>query len=221
MTTLAWHFLKIVDGQPVLRDGRPLPEKGEWLEHDGPTVLCESGLHASERAIDALLYAPGPYVTRVECEEVVEGSDKIVCRRRRVIAGADLSEVLRAFARWCALSCLDNWPDPPQVVLDWLMTGDEQYRSAAYSAADSAAYIAVSSAARSAAYSSAYSAAYSAARSAASSAASSAARSATWSAAESAAWSTASSAAWSAAWSTAWSAANEELERLLSEALGL
>ena len=210
MTTLAWHFLSIGhDGQPILRDGRALPQNGEWLEHDGPTVLCESGLHASLRAIDALSYAPGTYVTRVECEEVVEGSDKIVCRRRRVLAGADLSEVLSAFARWCALSCLDNWPDPPQVVLDWLMTGDEQYRSAAESAARSAAWSAAESAARSAAWSAAWSAAESAAWSAAESAARSAAWSAAWSAARSAAWSAASS------------AANEELERLLSEALGL
>ena len=217
----AWHFLDVnAAGEPVLRDGRKLV-LGEWLEHEGDLVMCEQGFHASVRAIDALSYAPGVYVTIVECEGVVEGEDKLVCRRRRAIAGGNASEALLYFARWCALSCLDNWQDQPQAVLDWLMTGDEQYRSAAESAAESAAWgAAAESAARSAARSAAWSAAArsAAARSAAVSAAAwSAAASA--SAAWSAAWSAAAwgAAAWGAAWSAAWSAANEDLERLLTE----
>ena len=62
MTTLAWHFT----ADNTLRDGRALPPIGETLRHDGPVVPCESGLHASERLIDALKYAPGLHLHRVD-----------------------------------------------------------------------------------------------------------------------------------------------------------
>ena len=39
---MAYHFVNA-----TLRDGRPVPPDGEWLEHDGAVVMCESGLHAS------------------------------------------------------------------------------------------------------------------------------------------------------------------------------
>jgi hypothetical protein len=52
--TLAWHFLADRDGRPVLRDGSSLVMGGETYRHTGPLVLCDSGLHASIRAIDAL-----------------------------------------------------------------------------------------------------------------------------------------------------------------------
>lgn len=38
----AYHFV----GE-TLRDGRPVPADGEWLEHDGKIIMCEAGLHAS------------------------------------------------------------------------------------------------------------------------------------------------------------------------------
>ena len=61
MTNLAWHFVGA-----TLRDGRPIPPDGEWLVHDGPLVLCHSGLHCSIDPFDALSYAPGPVLCRVE-----------------------------------------------------------------------------------------------------------------------------------------------------------
>ena len=110
---LAWHF---VSGPlpGVLRDGCPVPADGEWLVHDGEIVPCESGLHASVRAIDALYYAPGPIVCRGELDgEIVEhGSDKIVGRRRRVLWRADATDVLRAFACDQALSVAHLWEMP-------------------------------------------------------------------------------------------------------------
>ena len=136
----AWHFLAVdADGKPVLRDRRPLV-LGKWLEHVGPIVLCESGLHASTRAIDALHYAPGSFVTLVEVADVAyRDEDKLVCARRRPLWGYDATPVLRGFARRVAKSRLCDWRGPvPQVVLDWLDTGDETRRSAAESAAESA-----------------------------------------------------------------------------------
>jgi len=171
--TLAWHF---TDGRK-LRGGKPF-RVGQTIRHDEPLVLCDRGLHASTRIIDALAYAPGPYLSRVECSgEIITADDKLVCSRRKVIWCADASPLLTAFARWCAIQCVGAW-DASDSVLKWLRYGRNKDRAATSSAARSAA----SSAAKSATY---Y-ATYSAARSAANFATYSAARSAAYSAAYSA-----------------------------------
>ena len=172
--TLAWHFTQYHD---KLRDGSPRVV-GVTEVYDGPLLLCETGLHASIRAIDALYYAPGPYVSLVSCEGVVLGNDKLVCSHRTPLWVVDATETLRWFARECARSVLHLWTPVPEAVRVWLEEEDlsESARSAARSAAWSAAYSAADSAARSAARSAADSAAYSAANSAANSAAYSAAR---------------------------------------------
>ena len=154
----AWHFIG-----DTLRDGRPVPQDGVWLEHDGPLVICQSGLHASLDPFDALQYAPGPILCLVECDgDIHHQRDKLVCRRRRIVARRDATEGLRYFARMQALSVAHLW-EPPDVVLDYLMTGDEVNRDAARAAALSAAW----AAARDAAWSAAWSAAWAAARAAA------------------------------------------------------
>ena len=103
-TIMAWHFRGAdAAGRPVLRDGRLVPPVGEWLEHDGPVAVCTSGLHASRCILDALRYAPGCWLHRVECEGIVaEAADKLVCRRRRVVASADMTWALVTWAEWCA-----------------------------------------------------------------------------------------------------------------------
>ena len=201
----AFHFLK---SEHALRDNTLAPADGVWLEHAGPVTICSSGLHASWRVCDALSFAPGPWLCLVEVDHIIgQQNDKLVCRRRKIIARFDATELLRADARASALSCLKYWNGvPPQAVTDWLTTGDEKYRSAAGRAAETAR-----GAARSAARGAAESAAWSAAESAAWIAAESAAWSAAWSAAESAAWSAAESAARGAAWSAAESAATSRL----------
>lgn len=50
-TILAWHWTA-----DALRDGRPIPPVGETLRHSGTLVLCDNGLHASERMLDALQF---------------------------------------------------------------------------------------------------------------------------------------------------------------------
>ncbi len=171
----AWHFIRRDEnGIDRLRDGSEAPKDGEWLEYSGPLVMCESGLHFSRHPFDALLYAPGEILCLVEVGgEVIEGEDKGVCSRRKIIARKDATEGIRYFARMQALSVIHLYPgEPEDCVPDWLMTGDESLRSAARSAAYSAAM----SAARSAVIWAADSAAYLAARSAADSATDSAAR---------------------------------------------
>lgn len=146
-TVTAWHFCA-----ETLRDGRPIPPDGKWLVHTGPVEICSAGLHASRRPAHALEYAPGPILCRVECADVVdEQADKLVCRRRRIVARMDATEMLRYYARMQALSMIHLYDDPPDVVLDYLMTGDESLRAAAKDAAWAAARDAAWDAARPAA----------------------------------------------------------------------
>ena len=131
----AWHFLASDKaGNPMLRDGRPLVV-GQWYEHTGPLVMCESGYHASVRALDALDYAPGPWISLCEIDGTIEyGDDKLVATRRRALWCYDATEVLRLFARQCALDVAHLW-EMPDVVRQYLETGDEAIRDAARAAA--------------------------------------------------------------------------------------
>ena len=130
---IAYHFV----GE-TLRDGRPVPENGVWLEHDGPLKMCASGLHASPTPWEALQYAPGAVLCEVEVEgEILEG-DKLVARRRKIIRRVDLTEVCRKFARQQALSVSHLW-NMPSVVREYLETGKEELRAAARDAARDAA----------------------------------------------------------------------------------
>src|SRR5690606_5040072 len=132
---LAYHFVG-----DTLRDGRPVPADGEWLEHDGLIAICASGLHASRRPWHALTYAPGPVLCLVEVEGIAAAQDdKLVARRRRIVRRVDLTADLHAFARQCARDVLHLW-DAPDVVRRYLETGDDSLRAAAYDAAGAAAW---------------------------------------------------------------------------------
>lgn len=135
---LAWHFV-----DETLKDGRPVPADGERLTHDGPVSLCEGGLHASERVLDALKFAPGNTICRVECDDVGERqSDKFVCGARTIVWRLDGDEVLRAFARKVALDVAGFW-DMPGEVRRFLETGNDNLRVAARGAARQASREAV------------------------------------------------------------------------------
>ena len=191
---LAYHF---TDGYH-LRDGQLL-ETGREYVFDGEPVMCECGYHASRHVFDALKYAPGSILSRVEFREITdECDDKIVCKRRTVIQTIDATDLLLRFARMCALDVVHLW-EAPDIVIRYLKTGDEALRDAARIAAWDA---------RSAAWD---------ARSAAWDTGDAArdtrddAREAAWSAAWDVAWDTraaAMSAARSAAWAAAWDAAS-------------
>lgn len=121
---IAYHFVG-----NTLRDGRPVPPDGEWLIHDGPVVLCESGLHASVHPFDALQYAPGD--TLCYCEyrgQIIHESDKFVAEQRRIVTRMDATEMLHYYARMQAISVAHLW-EPPDVLLDFLMTGDRSLRA--------------------------------------------------------------------------------------------
>ena len=170
MTIRAWHFVG-----NKLRNGEPVPADGVKLVWNGPLVMCESGLHASLHPVDALQYAPGQTLCLVECGgEIKHQVDKLICRERTIIARMDAKPLLRYFARMQALSVAHLWT-PPDVVCDYLMTGDESIRAAAWDAA------------RAAAWDAAWAAVWAAAWAAAGAAAGAAARDAAWAAARAAA----------------------------------
>ena len=133
----AWHFVG-----NTLRNGQPVPLDGVWLEYDGPLpiIMCERGLHASIDPFDAIKYAPGNTLCRVEIAgTILHGKDKLVATRRRIVARRDMESDLRAFARRCARDVLPLWDAPP-VVIEYLETGDESKRDAAWAAAWAAAW---------------------------------------------------------------------------------
>ena len=161
MRKLYYHFTS-----NKLRDGRPIPPTNEWLVHEGEVIMCTSGLHASEQPYDALQYAPGHILHRVELDDVIDTQDdKVVARRRKIVATIDAAELLHAFARKQALSVIHLW-NCPAITKQYLETGDVSMQYAAQNAAN-AAWSAAQYAAQNAARSAAQYAAQNAARSAA------------------------------------------------------
>ena len=141
----AYHFTG-----DKLRDGSTVPKIGEWLEYDGEIVMCRKGLHASLHPCDALKYAPGSYLHKVELSgEIIYSEDKIVATRRRIIATIDADDLLREYARQCAISVLHLW-DAPDVVIRYLRTGDESLRERSMAATRSATRLASGAAIRAA-----------------------------------------------------------------------
>lgn len=114
-----WHF-----AGDTLRDGSPLPRKGDKLPTIDNPMPCVRGYHASPTALQALQYAPGPRVARVRLSGVVvphgEPLDKWAASEREMLTEyVDVSAVLRAFACRCALDVAHLW-DMPAVVREYL-----------------------------------------------------------------------------------------------------
>jgi len=217
---LAWHFVQRHHFAPVLRDGVTIVQ--DVTTYDGPMEMCRSGLHASVKAIDALGYAPGPICCRVECSgDIEQQSDKLICRKRRVLWMVYAVRPLKLWACDCAERALirereaGREPDPrswkgievQRSYLDGKATIEELKEAesasvAAWAAASSAASSAASAAARGTAWGTAsddaWDAASVAASAAAMNAASAAARAAAWDAASASAWDAASAAVWAA-----------------------
>ena len=209
MTDHYYHFIRTNgDGKPYLgySDNR-IVTVGETITVGGTPVLCQHGLHASKRILDALEYCPvwDVALCRVELGgTIIRDTDKSVASERTIIAmlGAErTTTLLRDFARWCALQVADLW-DTPQVVRQYLETGDETLRASARNAA--------------------------AARAAWAASARDASAWAAWAAAEAADAAAARSASWAAVWAAARSASidaarsaqEEKLVQLFEEAGG-
>lgn len=199
----AWYFS---DKSERLRfgDGRKV-ELGKTHKVEGELRLYAHGLHASKRLIDALSYAPSETLWLVELSgEILDSTDKCVASERKYIARLNSEKILRDFARECVLSVIDL-RDAPQVVIDYLKTGNEEIRDAARDAASASAL----AAARAAAWDAALAAARDAAWAVASASALAAARDVVCDAA----W----DAVCDAAWDAAFAAKMEEFNKLLTQ----
>lgn len=130
----AWRFQR--------HDDPSIPD-GEWWPDWEPKDEWERGKHASVRGYlaaaepwDAITVARGSILELVDADDVVGTQAwRIYAKRLRVVRRMDVFDLSRAFERWCALRVIDKW-DAPDVVRDYLTTGDESIRAAASRAAD-------------------------------------------------------------------------------------
>jgi len=190
----AWHFMR--ETRRLGYDDGRLARKGQWLVHKGDLKMCHCGLHASKKITDALKYAPGPIICRVELAgEMIHEDDKTVAECRKVLWWINGKKLLRKFACMRALDVIHLW-DAPDVVVKYLKTQDESLRDAAGVAVRDAAWDVAGDAARVAV------------------------RAAAWDAARIAAWDVVRDAAWDAARNAARAAAldtaGEKQERRLT-----
>ena len=127
---IAWHFTG-----STLRDGSPIPAIGQTLIFPGKIEICKAGYHWSRRPSQALEYAPGPMLHKVNYGgDVAEQDDKGVSSERTILASIDSTQLLRRFAADQALSVAHLWDMPP-IVRDYLTALDENKRAAAWAAA--------------------------------------------------------------------------------------
>ena len=182
---LAWHWAKA--DLKTQHSNEPIA-KGKTLKATGPLQLCENGMHASLNPMDALQYAPGPMLCRVELSgEIIQGEDKLCASSRKVLWIANADHMLQEFACLCAERALKAAKvDDPR---SWRAI--EVKRLWLAGKATDAELAAARDAARDAARAAAWDAARDAARAAA------------WDAARGAAW----AAVWAAVWAAAWDAA--------------
>jgi hypothetical protein len=139
-TMLGWYFSDVSE---TLRygDGRKI-KVGETHTVECEPVLCHQGLHASKTILDALEYAPGNILFRVKLSGmVVHDTNKSVATSRKYLSRIDAENILRQFARQCALDVVHLW-NCPAVVLQYLQTGKEELRTAAGASARDAAQVA-------------------------------------------------------------------------------
>lgn len=137
-------------------DGR-LAEVGVTHTVDGELEICEHGLHGSLKLVDALTYAPGDVIWLCEFDgDIIEGKDKIVARSRTYLVEFDAKELLKEFARKCALRVIHlaksyfKTSKDYELVVEFLKTGKNA--DAAYAAIDVARIVTNAAVAAAAAY---------------------------------------------------------------------
>jgi len=96
---------------------------GETHTFMGELIPCRQGLYASPTPWDALQYACGPLLWKVEIpdDSVSHGTpiNKYVAHCRRYLRCVDLAQTCRQFAAMQALSVIDKW-NAPAIVRKYL-----------------------------------------------------------------------------------------------------
>lgn len=105
MSRMAWNFL---DADRRERFGaRGVLGAGMRSVVPGPVVVRRHGLHASRSALQALRYAPGPIVCRVELGGQIRSDAGLVAATERTVLWlSDAGRATHEFAVWCAEQAL-------------------------------------------------------------------------------------------------------------------
>jgi len=202
----AWYFAH-ESNKLQYGDGRGI-KIGETHTVDCVPQCCKQGLHGSLKLIDALGYAKGPIVYRVDIKGKIDKEQDKICGQSRtyLYGGINIEKELHEFSRWCALQVIHLW-NAPQVVKEYLKTGDESLRDDAWAATGAAAgdasWDAARAAARAAAWAATWASAWDAARAAVRDAVRDAARAASG----------------DAAWAAAWDKQNRKFTQLINKAI--
>ena len=133
-----WHFL-LEDGRLRYGDNR-FVKVGDRLQYktfgdnyktfgdnDKGPILCEIGMHASIRLVDALEYAPGPLLCRVTIEKDISSDrTKIVGRYRTALSKRSFVKGLKKFIIDCYWRLATSGPKRKiaKVVETFLTTGE-------------------------------------------------------------------------------------------------
>jgi len=116
---MGWRFT-LCDSTKLGRPfgpSQPLVVRGTW-DND----VLYGGLHV----FDALRYAEGSYLWRVKVGGVSSREKgRAIGTSLTALWGFDAGQLLKEFARRCALDVIDLW-DAPEVVVQYLKTGDER-----------------------------------------------------------------------------------------------
>jgi len=123
---LGWHFAR---GDRRLPFGdRRLIARGATHEAYCTSILRLGGLDGCERITDALDYARGTTLSRIELSgRLARFGDRVYATRRRYIEVMDATNLLRSFARSCALTVSKLW-NQQRAVVDYLSSGDDALR---------------------------------------------------------------------------------------------
>ena len=99
----AWHLCRN-DKRLGYGDGRLIKTSRTYKVADPNKLhLCRYGLHASRRVVDALMYAQGSVLCRVELAgRIIEDKNKAVASERKVLWMFSCERLLHEFACKCA-----------------------------------------------------------------------------------------------------------------------
>jgi hypothetical protein len=111
-TLLAWHFARDDSRQSYRPFAVIEPGGTEVLAGHRRLVLCEWGLHAAVRPLDALAYGKGLLVRRVELGgRIVAGDDKACATERRELWRVEGRRPLLEWTIWTAHQYVDALRD--------------------------------------------------------------------------------------------------------------
>lgn len=112
----AWHF---ITPDMKLRDGTKV-SIGSTTEVEGKPIPERCGLHASTEAMNALFWAKGLVLCRVELSgDIVFGERKIAANTRKILYITSEKETLDIIWKWsslCAINIINNYHVPVEYI---------------------------------------------------------------------------------------------------------